>query len=169
MSQSCLQLVGWYHSHPHCQPDPSLKDIDCQMSYQLKMKGSGTTYHPCLGFIVSAFDIRPSKNDAVFQAFWAMPPPEQYPDGYGIPMKMKYSVYQNTSLSEELLAEIKKMTDFYRDAPDRVIFLEKWINNKPFIEKLKSSLSTKLPSDQIERGTFLDYVQELLLPKKGTI
>lgn len=47
-----LMVVGWYHSHPYCPPDPSIRDIDCQMSYQLKMRGSGSMYLPCIGFIL---------------------------------------------------------------------------------------------------------------------
>lgn len=50
VKQGC-SLVGWYHSHPHSQADPTLKDIDCQTSYQLRMKGPGGVYLPCLGLI----------------------------------------------------------------------------------------------------------------------
>lgn len=52
MNKSGLSLVGWYHSHPHRPASPTIRDIDCQMTYQLKMKGIGSTYHPCLGFII---------------------------------------------------------------------------------------------------------------------
>lgn len=52
MKQKNQMVVGWYHSHPYCQPDPSIRDVDCQMSYQLKMRGSGSMYLPCIGFIV---------------------------------------------------------------------------------------------------------------------
>ena len=46
-----MSLVGWYHSHPYSQPEPSIRDLDCQMSYQLKMKGAKSTYFPCVGII----------------------------------------------------------------------------------------------------------------------
>lgn len=52
ISASGLILVGWYHSHPFSQASPSVKDIDCQMSYQLCMKGSGSNYFPCVGVII---------------------------------------------------------------------------------------------------------------------
>ena len=52
MVERGLSLVGWYHSHPYAQPDPSLNDIDAQMDYQLQLKGYGNTYHPCLAMIV---------------------------------------------------------------------------------------------------------------------
>ena len=50
-------MVGWYHSHPLCQPDPSLRDIDCQMHHQLSMKGPGGIYLPCVGLILCQFSI----------------------------------------------------------------------------------------------------------------
>ena len=46
-----MSLVGWYHSHPYCLPEPSVRDIECQMAYQLKMKGARSTYFPCVGII----------------------------------------------------------------------------------------------------------------------
>ena len=52
--QGC-SVVGWYHSHPLCQPDPSLRDIDCQMHHQLSMKGPGGIYLPCVGLILCEF------------------------------------------------------------------------------------------------------------------
>ena len=47
-----ITVVGWYHSHPHSQADPSLRDMDSQMEYQLKLKGEGHIYQPCLGIIL---------------------------------------------------------------------------------------------------------------------
>ncbi len=47
-----ISVVGWYHSHPYNQADPSLRDMDSQMEYQLKLKGEGHVYQPCVGVIV---------------------------------------------------------------------------------------------------------------------
>ena len=47
-----MSLVGWYHSHPYSPAEPSVKDIECQMMYQLKMKGAKSTYYPCVGIII---------------------------------------------------------------------------------------------------------------------
>jgi proteasome lid subunit RPN8/RPN11 len=30
-----LQVVGWYHSHPTFEPEPSIRDIENQASYQV--------------------------------------------------------------------------------------------------------------------------------------
>ncbi|XP_014786249.2 MPN domain-containing protein [Octopus bimaculoides] len=74
MNKSGLSLVGWYHSHPHRSASPTLRDIDCQMTYQLKMKGVGSVYHPCLGFIIAPYNKSSKKKESTFRAFWVMPP-----------------------------------------------------------------------------------------------
>lgn len=51
-----LTLVGWYHSHPFLPCAPSLRDIDAQLDYQIRMKGaSDNSYTPCIGFIVCKY------------------------------------------------------------------------------------------------------------------
>lgn len=47
-----VTLVGWYHSHPRSHASPSLRDVDSQLDYQIKMKGpSDNGYIPCVGLI----------------------------------------------------------------------------------------------------------------------
>uniref|UniRef100_A0A2C9LNH0 MPN domain-containing protein n=1 Tax=Biomphalaria glabrata TaxID=6526 RepID=A0A2C9LNH0_BIOGL len=127
-----LMVVGWYHSHPYCPPDPSIRDIDCQMSYQLKMRGSGSMYLPCIGFILSPFEKLPPKPDSKIQAYWVMPNLE------------------------------KNLTEFYSGALDKIHLKEHWGEAITYLDKVKASLRSKLPEDQLESGTFLDYVQQLL-------
>ncbi|CAG5132840.1 unnamed protein product, partial [Candidula unifasciata] len=154
-------VVGWYHSHPYCQPDPSIRDVDCQMSYQLKMRGSGSMYLPCLGFIISPFEKLPPKPDSKIQSFWVMPNLE-HPASYNIPMHISYSVVRDSSLTEDLLSDMKHLTEFYRLAVDKVNLKEHWGEAITYKDKIKASLRSKLPEDQLDSGTFLDYVQQLL-------
>ncbi|KAL3854381.1 hypothetical protein ACJMK2_013652 [Sinanodonta woodiana] len=158
-------LVGWYHSHPYCQPEPSIKDVDCQMSYQLRMKGSGSTYLPSIGIIISPYNQSNNKTESALQMYMVMPPIEPVKSDYGIPMHLKFSKKQNASVSEELLSEMKNLADFYRGSPDWIKFQHSWQPSITFLDKLKTSLSNKLPEDQMENGTFLDFVGHLLLEK----
>lgn len=51
-----VTLVGWYHSHPTSHASPSLRDVDSQLDYQIKMKGpSDNGYTPCVGLICCKF------------------------------------------------------------------------------------------------------------------
>ena len=51
MERSDQILVGWYHSHPFCQPDPTLQDIKNQLNYQQVVKDENSN-EPCIGLIV---------------------------------------------------------------------------------------------------------------------
>lgn len=53
MVQDQVLLVGWYHSHPKFQAEPTLRDCDSQLDYQIRMRGaSDLTYTPCVSLIV---------------------------------------------------------------------------------------------------------------------
>lgn len=52
MIKQNLKLVGWYHSHPTFDVQPTLRDCDNQLEYQIQLRGtSEATYSPCIGFI----------------------------------------------------------------------------------------------------------------------
>jgi proteasome lid subunit RPN8/RPN11 len=51
-----MEVVGWYHSHPTFQPDPSITDISNQANYQKLFQDKETGLHPFVGLIVSTYD-----------------------------------------------------------------------------------------------------------------
>ena len=51
-----LQVVGWYHSHPLFQPNPSCADIEIQAGYQNSCRDSFSNVEPFIGLIVGTFD-----------------------------------------------------------------------------------------------------------------
>ena len=53
-----LIVVGWYHSHPKFQPDPSVTDINNQQQYQNLMKDEISGIEPFVGLIVSTYDLK---------------------------------------------------------------------------------------------------------------
>ncbi|KAK3795631.1 hypothetical protein RRG08_025682 [Elysia crispata] len=161
MCQKGMMVVGWYHSHPTCPPDPSLRDLDCQMAYQLRMRGSGAIYLPCVGFILSPFEKFPPKQDSKIQAYWVMPNLE-HPTSFNIPMHVTHSVVRDVSLTEDLLADMKSLCEFYSGAVDKIRLREQWGEAITYMDKIKASLRSKLPQDQLDSSTFLDYVQQLL-------
>ncbi|XP_062603537.1 MPN domain-containing protein-like [Saccostrea cucullata] len=165
MNELGLILVGWYHSHPFSEAQPSVKDIDSQMSYQLCMKGSGSNYFPCVGVIIAPYNRQRTKKESACRMYMVMPPLDEQPSDYGIPMIVKFSLQKNLSVTEELLSEMKTVTDFYRGAPDWLKFRQCWQPTITYLDKLKGSLATKLPEDQMENGTFLEFVQHLILSK----
>ena len=56
MQQRGLSLVGWYHSHPDCEPRPTYQDVVLQKKYQNIVKEVEPD-EPCIGFIVSEWGV----------------------------------------------------------------------------------------------------------------
>ncbi|XP_068776067.1 MPN domain-containing protein isoform X1 [Struthio camelus] len=143
-----LSLVGWYHSHPFGPALPSLHDIDAQMDYQLKLQGSGNGFQPCLALICGPYYHGNPGVESRIAPFWVMPPPEQRPNDYGIPMDVEVAYLQDGFLTNDVLQEMTLLVEFYKGAPDLVKFQELWSQDQTYLDKLKGSLAARTPKDQ---------------------
>ncbi|NXL64947.1 MPND protein, partial [Chordeiles acutipennis] len=80
--------------------------------------------------------------------FWVMPPPEQRPNDYGIPMDVEVTYIQDGFLTNDVLQEMTMLVEFYKGAPDLVKFQELWSQDQTYLDKLKGSLASRTPKDQ---------------------
>ncbi|KAG7395500.1 hypothetical protein PHYBOEH_003691 [Phytophthora boehmeriae] len=73
-----LEVVGWYHSHPAFAPDPSVRDIENQTSYQQLFQRPSLSKsddkgkmpsEPFVGLIVGTYDTRRSTPVSLFRYF----------------------------------------------------------------------------------------------------
>nr|CAD7409714.1 unnamed protein product [Timema poppensis] len=141
IDQRHLTLVGWYHSHPTTNATPTLRDIDAQLDYEIRMKGnSDASYTPCVGVICSPYNKETQSMESSIVSYWVMPPPETKPHEYGKPMLMSYSVVQDQFLSQDALNEM--------------------------VSKFVTTLTSKFPRDQSD-GILWSFVQELVCPGGG--
>ncbi|XP_047000085.1 MPN domain-containing protein isoform X1 [Schistocerca americana] len=167
MEQRHLTLVGWYHSHPFTAATPTLRDIDAQLEYEIKMKGnSDASYTPCVGVICSPYNKDNQSLESAIVSYWVMPPPESKPHDYGKPMLMSYSVVQDQFLSQDALNEMKRCVDFYRNESDFINFSESYRGNISYLDKLKTTLSSKFPRDQSD-GILWSFICDLVCPGGG--
>ncbi|VEN36622.1 unnamed protein product [Callosobruchus maculatus] len=157
-----LTLVGWYHSHPFAAAAPTLRDVDAQLDYQIKMKGvSDNSYTPCVGVIVSPYNYENTSLESSIIAYWVIPPPETRPNEYGRPMLMSYSVIQDSVLHPYIKEEMEKCIEYYKKENDFVNFNDKFVHNTCFIDKLKTTLISKFPRDESETALW-KFVREKL-------
>uniref|UniRef100_A0A452RYF9 MPN domain containing n=1 Tax=Ursus americanus TaxID=9643 RepID=A0A452RYF9_URSAM len=161
-----LSLVGWYHSHPHSPALPSLQDIDSQMDYQLRLQGSSNGFQPCLALLCSPYYTGNPGPESKISPFWVMPPPEQRPSDYGIPMDVEMAYVQDNFLTNDILHEMMLLVEFYKGAPDLVRFQEPWSQEHTYLDKLKLSLASRTPEDQ-GLGHALEQVYSLLKQGSG--
>lgn len=150
MLKKNLILVGWYHSHPRIAAQPTLRDCDAQLEYQIKMCGiSDETYTPCVGLICAPYYSENPSLESSISAFWVVPPLENRPMEYGRPMAMQFSVSQDLEMSDHIKTEMLLAIDYYRQFDNEMVnFDAKYDDDVTFIEKLKTTLYSKFPREQ---------------------
>ncbi|XP_068210931.1 MPN domain-containing protein CG4751-like isoform X2 [Palaemon carinicauda] len=160
MEKLNLSLVGWYHTHPFSPPLPTLRDIDSQLEYEMKMKGSNdASYTPCIGLIVSPY-VRGGGQGATTSGFWVMPPPEHKPQEYGRPMSIQFTIVQDAFIPKDALIHMYKSVRYYKDSPDSVIFSDIFQDRYTYWDKLKTAIRMCVPKDHF--GQLADYLAKLL-------
>lgn len=150
MLKKNLILVGWYHSHPRIAAQPTLRDCDAQLEYQIKMCGiSDETYTPCIGLICAPYYTENPNLESSITAFWVVPPAENRILEYGRPMSMQFSVSQDMEMSEHIKTEMVLAINYYRQFDNEMVNFEaKYDDDVTFIEKLKTTLYSKFPREQ---------------------
>jgi len=159
MQRADLILVGWYHSHPFSQPDPTLQDIKHQLSYQ-KVLQDEDLHEPCIGLIVSPYDSH--KKEAAFKAFWVQEHSQVHPEKLPLPLSMNFTMQQDQQLSQDVVNEMVSVVNFYKGNPDSINFKDVWTSNATYLDKVKHSAVRKFPLDQTD-GRFLDFISKLLI------
>ncbi|XP_042230728.1 MPN domain-containing protein-like isoform X2 [Homarus americanus] len=160
MEKLNLSLVGWYHSHPFSPPLPSLRDIDSQLEYELKMKGSNdASYTPCIGIIVSPY-VRGGGQGTTATGFWVMPPPEHKPQEYGRPMSIQFTIVQDAFIPKDALIHVRDTVKFFKDCPDSVVFSDVFQDRFTYWDKLKTAIRMCVPKDHY--APLMDYLAKLL-------
>ncbi|XP_066131658.1 MPN domain-containing protein isoform X7 [Saccopteryx bilineata] len=124
------------------------EDIDTQMDYQLRLQGSSNGFQPCLALLCSPYYSGNLGPESKISPFWVMPPPEQRPSDYGIPMDVEMAYVQDSFLTNDILHEMMLLVEFYKGAPDLVRFQEPWNQEHTYLDKLKISLASRMPKDQ---------------------
>lgn len=169
MLKKNLILVGWYHSHPRIASQPTLRDCDAQLEYQIKMRGiSDATYTPCIGLICAPYYSENPTLESSITAYWVVPPPENRPMEYGRPMLMQFSVSQDVEMTDDIKTEMVLAIDYYRQFDNEMVKFEaKYGDDSTYIEKLKTTLYSKFPREQND-FEFWNWLRECLgLAREG--
>ena len=120
-----LIVVGWYHSHPKFQPDPSVTDVNNQQQYQNLMKDEISGIEPFVGLIVSTYDLKLPSLESHHQWFNT----RYYSDGtrgkkpVSIPMLLETSV--------GIFSDIHHDIDAYANASNMDYLVKKLLELDP--------------------------------------
>lgn len=160
-----IQLVGWYHSHPRFSTQPTLRDCDKQMDYQIKLRGTtDATYTPCVGFIFGSYEDDDIENEGMILPFWVLPPPENRPHELGRPMLMAYSLHHDESISDDIKVQMEACVNYYKQFQYELIdFNEMKLKEDVMVlEKMKNSMFQRFPLEEQVTGEFWNWIRELL-------
>ncbi|KAL7042063.1 hypothetical protein ACKWTF_001007 [Chironomus riparius] len=160
-----IQLVGWYHTHPRFAAQPTMRDCDKQLDYQIKLRGtSDSNYSPCVGFIFSSYCDEDVENESQITPFWVLPPPENRPHELGRPLMVNYNTHNDEKLPDEIKEQMRTCIDYYKQFQYEIIdFVEiKLKDDQKVLEKMKNSLFLKFPLEDQTSGELWNWILDLL-------
>ncbi|CAO1316903.1 unnamed protein product [Diamesa serratosioi] len=166
MIQSDCTLVGWYHSHPQFNPQPTLRDIDNQLNYEMIMRGtSEATYSPCFGLIYGTYhEDDDFDNESKMLPFIVIPPHENRQHELSRPVMMNMDIKQDQTLPNGIKDQMIETFNYYKTLDYELVnFAEMKMNeDQMVIDKMKNSLYPKFPLEDQLNNNLWNWIRELI-------
>ncbi|KAF9972203.1 hypothetical protein BGZ73_004706 [Actinomortierella ambigua] len=180
--QRGMVVVGWYHSHPTFEPNPSIRDIENQVNYQDLFRRPQDGIEPFVGVIVSPYDPMSLAMVSKIQ-FLSISQRVDERMGCRIPYACDREIALTDDLSVKLFEQLSGLVKDYRNYEHRVNLslalragsgsgnmeaitaasssVEAIITTR--LEKLLRSLSANIYVEEATASTFLEKVKELVV------
>lgn len=157
-------VVGWYHSHPTFEPNPSIRDIENQCEHQAMFRRHSTGVEPFVGVIVSPFDPR---NLSFLSKFQFLTVSEQLDERLGcrVPFRFDREITRTNELSVAVFQQLSELVRYYRTYEHKVD-LSKLLRRGELttrLDKLLQSLSHHIFVEENTARAFLSKVKELIV------
>ncbi|CAB4400231.1 hypothetical protein RhiirA5_408298 [Rhizophagus irregularis] len=159
-----MQVVGWYHSHPIFQPDPSIVDLENQNNYQKLFRDEKFNEEPFVGAIVGPYDPKLPGSLSVINWFYVSNL-NKSADEIGQAKQLAFELVNNSAISDEVADEILDLVEQYRASNDRVNFKEYWRKDtkETKLEKLIKSLAKRMPWLNVSNNTHRDDEEQHII------
>ncbi|XP_015251209.1 PREDICTED: histone H2A deubiquitinase MYSM1 [Cyprinodon variegatus] len=162
LSSLGFSVVGWYHSHPSFQPNPSVRDINTQDQFQSYFSRGGA---PFIGMIVSPYD---SANTSPHSQITCLLVKEsKEPSGQNkLPYRFNFLSSQNPPDWKQTMRRAQWIIQKYAQSHGSVQMdrLFRRDSSLTCLEKMLSSLARHLePLADGEGDHFLSEIQSLFL------
>ncbi|KAG0366345.1 Myb-like, SWIRM and MPN domains 1 [Gamsiella multidivaricata] len=157
-------VVGWYHSHPTFEPNPSIRDIENQCEHQAMFRRHGTGVEPFVGVIVSPFDPR---NLSFLSKFQFLTVSEEFDENLScrLPFGFDREITRTNELSVSVFQQLSEIVRHYRTHQHRVDLSKPLRKGETAtrLDKLLQSLNHHIFVDENAGGAFLSKVRELVV------
>ncbi|XP_041064442.1 histone H2A deubiquitinase MYSM1 isoform X1 [Carcharodon carcharias] len=156
-------IVGWYHSHPAFDPDPSLRDIDTQAKYQNYFSRGGAQF---VGMIISPYNR--SNSLPYSQVTCLIVSEELSTDGhFRLPYKCELKQLNEEPLWVQMIDKARWIIDKYKLSLSSVPMLRMFHrdSNLTCLQKLLESMRKTLENQWNSAVTeeFLTQIEDLFL------
>lgn len=158
-------VVGWYHSHPTFEPNPSIRDIENQSEHQTMFRRHELNVEPFVGVIVSPFDPR---NLSFLSKFQFLSVSEHVDERLNCRLPFGYDreITRTNELSVSVFQQLSDLVRYYRTYEHRVdlsLPLRKGEATTTRLDKLLKSISHHIFVDETNAKAFLSKVRELVI------
>ncbi|ELU16359.1 hypothetical protein CAPTEDRAFT_227777 [Capitella teleta] len=165
-------VVGWYHSHPVFEPNPSVRDLETQQKYQEWFAKEGS---PFVGLIVSPWLGTARISD--IRCLLVKTSSDLSPDKEGNQSLLPFSfvwtpshhLWNMSELEQQLTQLAQKYSQFQHKVP--LTSSQEGMGTQGCLEKLLSSLSLFLPDSFLPQESidFEQRISQILLQHYGDI
>ncbi|KAJ2961105.1 hypothetical protein NQZ79_g3629 [Umbelopsis isabellina] len=161
-----MTVVGWYHSHPTFEPNPSVRDIENQSSYQSLFRHDESGLEPFIGVIVSPYDYTPVTNISKIQ-YLSIGSGWDSSGSFRMPFACISETMQSNEPASEIYPQLQTLVQDYCDYEHRVNMFETYSKQASIsrLEKLLESLSAHLIVESEPANVFLARVRQLITEK----
>ncbi|XP_062578565.1 histone H2A deubiquitinase MYSM1-like [Saccostrea cucullata] len=157
ISNNRMNVIGWYHSHPTFNPNPSIRDIETQLKFQEYFAQDGFSF---LGVIVSPYNRTCMGLCSEFQCLTISS--EVSPlDKCNIPFSFNYGMIMQPLQSELVIRSIKTLAEKYSQDRHRVELLQPYLGTTSCLDKMLESLKDSLEPNSDESTQFVEIVREI--------
>ncbi|KAI7880683.1 hypothetical protein K492DRAFT_146901 [Lichtheimia hyalospora FSU 10163] len=154
-------VVGWYHSHPTFEPQPSIRDIENQTSYQTLFRHQDTGDEPFIGVIVTPYDPDIVSDHSIIQ-YLHISSRWNETKQFRLPYACRRTVIQTDQISSNVMKEFEHLMEEFKDYEHKVDMHEIFHESRTRLDKLLDSLRSNmfLPSEDVSQ--YLDQVRHLV-------
>ena len=140
-----MSILGWYHSHPTFEVNPSLVDIDNQLNYQSISEGY------FLGGIISPY-FSPTKLEGVLSIFCVKKNGEELKrNGYHPAYSVRFNL-SSEEISYQCVEDFCELVRTYKTHKKFIQVNKKWKKGLTIIEKITKALeSFKLKEAELQQ------------------
>ncbi|KAJ3211444.1 Myb-like, SWIRM and MPN domains 1 [Dinochytrium kinnereticum] len=146
-AERSLSVVGWYHSHPTFDTNPSVRDIETQTNHQRLFLRHEDNVEPFVGAIVSPYDLRRAGNISTI-SWMCVGEQLNKAKSFRLPYRCNVVLEEASGSKEILSKKIKDLIREYEHHPLRLDLKEMYRSsqNVTRLDKLMDSLTAYLGS-----------------------